>query len=140
MNAGITKLTFGCLPEGTPIDTPRGPVPVEDVRAGDLVIGYRGVPVTVRQVHQYDEDPARTAHLTVSFSNGAKVSLSPRHRIGGTPAGRLQPGDRVGGHSVSDVRSLGEVDRSFDLLTDDPGYRIGGIPVNSMIEEMAGLR
>ena len=26
--------------------------------------------------------------------------------------------------------------RSYDLLTTDSGYRISGIPVNSMIEEM----
>jgi hypothetical protein len=36
--------------------------------------------------------------------------------------------------------SLNGVSRSFDLLTDDAGYRIGGIPVNSMIAEMAAHR
>jgi hypothetical protein len=28
------------------------------------------------------------------------------------------------------------IKRSYDLLTEDEGYRIDGIPVNSMIEEM----
>ena len=28
---------------------------------------------------------------------------------------------------------------SYDLLTEDLGYRINGIPVNSMIEELAEL-
>ena len=34
------KLTFACLPEGTQIDTPGGSVPIESLRAGDLVLGY----------------------------------------------------------------------------------------------------
>lgn len=38
------------------------------------------------------------------------------------------------------IESLGGVSRSFDLLTEDAGYRIAGIPVNSMISEMAGHR
>ncbi len=51
---------------------------------------------------------------------------------------RLKAGDRIGERTVSSVQSLEGVSRSFDLLTDDRGYRIHGIPVNSMIEEMAG--
>lgn len=137
LNAGITKLAFGCLPAGTRIDTPSGPVPVEELRTGDRVIGYYGSVTTVRQIHQYQEDPSRVRHLTVTFTNGSRISLSPRHRIGGVPAGRLGTGDRVGDHTVDRVHPLGNVSRSFDLLTNDPGYRIGGIPVNSMIEEMA---
>ena len=31
----------------------------------------------------------------------------------------------------------GDVKFSYDLLTEDIGYRIDGIPVNSMIEEMS---
>ena len=31
------------------------------------------------------------------------------------------------------------VEFSYDLLTEDLGYRIDGIPVNSMIEELAEL-
>jgi len=138
LNAGITKLAFGCLPEGTRIDTPSGPVPVEELRTGDPVIGYHGAVTTVRQIHQYQEDPSRTRHLSLTFGNGARVQLSPRHRIGGTPAGQLKAGDRVGNHIVVRVHPLANVSRSFDLLTDDPGYRIQEIPVNSMIEEMAG--
>ena len=133
----FTKVIFGCLPEGTEIDTPNGPVAVENIRAGDQVIGYHGKAVTVQQVHQYREDASQTRHLALTFTNGATVSLSPRHRIGGTPASQLKPGDRVGEHTVAEITPVGFVVRSYDLLTDDPGYRIGGIPVNSMIKEMA---
>ena len=137
-SAGLIKLQFGCLPEGTLIDTPTGPVPVETLSTGDRVIGFDGSPVVIRQLHQYQEDPSTTSHLVVRFDNAAEVSLSPRHRIGGIPARDLAPGDTIAGHVVTEVRALPDVSRSFDLLTDDKGYRIGGIPVNSMIEEMAG--
>ncbi len=133
----FAKVKFGCLPEGTRIDTPNGPVAVEDIRAGDQVIGYHGKAVTVQQVHQYREDATQTRHLAVTFTNGSTVQLSPRHRIGGIPASKLKPGSRVGEHTVSEVIAVGFVERSYDLLTDDPGYRIEGIPVNSMIREMA---
>ena len=137
-SAGLMKMQFGCLPEGTLIDSPRGPVAVEDISAGDRVTGYDGSVVVVRQVHQYHEDPAASRHLAIRFMGNDEIRLSPRHRIAGIPAGDLKPGDRVGGRIVSSVRPLSGVFRSFDLLTDDRGYRVGGIPVNSMIEEMAG--
>ena len=135
---GMIKLQFGCLAEGTLIDTPGGPVPVESLSTGDRVIGYAGTPVVVRQLHQYQEDPSASQHLIVRFENGGEVSLSPRHRIGGIPAGELEPGDSVAGHIVTGGRPLTGVSRSFDLLTDDDGYRIAGIPVNSMISEISG--
>ena len=137
-SVGMLKLQFGCLVEGTPIDTPSGPVPVELLAAGDLVTGYDGTPVRVRQVHQYQEDPAATRHLAVHFVGGGEIRLSARHRICGIPAGDLEPGEELGGRVVARIRPLAGVSRSFDLLTDDAGYRIHGIPVNSMIAEMAG--
>ena len=134
---GMVKLRFGCLVEGTSIDTPTGPVAIENLKTGDLVIGYEGSPVTIQQVHQYQEDPTRSAHLVISFSNGAEIKLSPGHRIQGVPAGQLELGDKVGGYEVTNTRTSGNVTRTFDILTTDKGYQIQGIPVNSMIEEMA---
>lgn len=136
-SVGMLKLQFGCLVEGTPIDTPKGPVPIERLVAGDVVIGYGGSPVEIRQLHQYKEDSAVARHLAVSFTDGAEIRLSRRHRIGGIPAGDLKEGQTVGDRVVGRIRPLAGVSRSFDLLTEDAGYRIHGIPVNSMIEEMA---
>jgi hypothetical protein len=130
-------LRFGCLVEGSLIDTPSGPTPVENLKTGDLVIGYQGSPVTVQQIHQYHEDPTRAQHLTITFSNGAELQLSPRHRVHGIPAGQLALGDQVHGHQVTNTQPLQGVTRTFDLLTTDQGYQIHGIPVNSMIEEMS---
>ena len=136
LGLGLAKLQYGCLPEGTPIDTPEGPIPVEHLKAGDMVTGFDGGPVRITQVHQYAEDPATSNHLTIHFANGAIVSASPKHRIDGTPASMLKPGDACGGTTVERITRCETVSRSFDLLTGDAGYRISGIPVNSMIGEM----
>ncbi len=135
---GLMKLQFGCLVEGSAIDTPSGPVAVETLKAGDKITGFRGSEVIVSQIHQYNEDPAATRHLVVTFESGTEIRLSRRHRIAGIPAGNLAVGDRVEDETVASVRPLAGVSRSYDLLTDDKGYRIGGIPVNSMIAEMQG--
>lgn len=138
LNLGIIKLQFGCIPEGVSIDTAAGPVRIEALKAGDTVIGYNGSQVRINQIHQYREDPATSHYLSVSFSDGATVSVSARHRIAGTPAGDLRVGDTCGSETVTAIGEMHGVSRSFDLLTEDPGYRIGGIPVNSMIQEMLG--
>lgn len=138
LSLGVVKLQFGCLPEGTRIDTADGSVRIEDLKAGDTVTGFNGSQVVISQIHQYREDAATSRYLTVHFDNGATVCASPKHRIAGVPASMLKPGDRCGDAMVTRVEPLHGVSRSFDLLTGDPGYRIGGIPVNSMIEEMLG--
>lgn len=135
---GMAKLRFGCLPEGTRIDTVSGAVAIEDLKAGDKVIGFNGSEVQITQIHQYQEDPVSSQYLKLHFSNGNSVTTSPRHRVNGLPASSYSVGDLCGSETVTDIRTVGDVSRSFDLLTGDAGYRIGGIPVNSMIAEMAG--
>lgn len=132
------KLLFACLPEGTEIDVPGGDTqPVEDLRAGDLVIGFAGEPVRVLQVHGYMEDPDESEFHAITFSNGSTVDLCGMHRIEGIRAQDLEVGTSLAsGHSVTEIRNYLGVERSYDLLTEDEGYRVGGVPVNSMIEEM----
>lgn len=131
------KLMFMCLPEGTMIDTPAGPQAIETLKAGDLVIGYDGEPTRVQQIHGYLEDPVASDFYEVGFSNGAKVDLCSMHRVGGIRAKNLKLGDVLeGGDSVTSIRIYQGVDRSYDLLTGDSGYRVAGVPVNSMIVEM----
>ncbi|MEY3897583.1 MAG: Hint domain [Verrucomicrobiota bacterium] len=140
LGLGLAKLQFGCVPEGTWIDTAAGPVKIETLKSGDFIFGFNGKPVQITQIHQYREDPATSRYLTIHFSHGEAVSASPRHRIDGVPAARLRVGDACGSQTVTRIEPLHGVSRSFDLLTEDPGYRIAGIPVNSMIEEMLGHR
>jgi len=94
--------------------------------------------VTVLQIHGYLEDPLPQRFHRVTFSNGAVVDLCDQHRIAGVRALNLDVGDSVGATSVRLNETYSGVTRSYDLLTEDKGYRIQGIPVNSMIEEMVG--
>jgi hypothetical protein len=136
LGLGLAKLQFGCLPEGSMIDTANGPVRIETLRSGDVIQGFNGGSVQITQIHQYREDASKSRYLAISFDHGVTIRVSPRHRIHHVPALELVVGDRCGEHSVTRIESIHGVYRSFDLLTEDEGYRIGGIPVNSMIEEM----
>src|SRR6188508_1755539 len=73
------KLAFSCIPEQTLVDTPAGPRPIEQLEAGDPVIGYSGAPVVILQKHSYLESP-RTVFLHITFSGGASVDLCGMHR------------------------------------------------------------
>jgi len=131
------KVLLSCLPEGTQIDTPDGPKNVEALIAGDMVIGFEGSPVKVLQIHSYAEDDSKKSFVKVEFLDGTQVDLCKLHRIGGIRAGDLRIGQRLqSGHVVKSISDYGDVERSYDILTEDDGYRIGGVPVNSMIEEM----
>ena len=131
------KFLFSCIPEGTLIDTPTGPSPIEALLPGDVVVGFDGRPVRVMQIHAYVEEPAAERFYQINFENGAEVRLCDMHRIVGVRAKDVEPGDQFDGQSVQSVEIFGGVVRSYDLLTEDAGYRISGLPVNSMIEEMA---
>lgn len=136
-NAGSLKKLFGCIPEGERIDTPTGPKKIEEIHTGDTVTGYDGRNVTVVMKHEYAEDPTRVRFYRFTFEGGASLAVSDRHRIGGVMAMDRSAGERVVGlHLIRTVKKFGGVKRSYDLLTDDNGYCMGGVPVNSMIEEM----
>ena len=129
------KLAFACLPDHTAVDTPDGPKRISDLRAGDTVTGFSGQPVRILQLHSYLENP-ETVFLKVTFDNSQTVELCGMHRIAGIRARSLSPGQSVAGRTVTGITSRTGVTRSCDLLTEDEGYQINGIPVNSMIEEM----
>lgn len=132
--AGI-KLTFSCIPEHTLVDTPSGPRPIEQLEAGDPVIGYTGKPVRILQKHSYLENPG-TVFLHITFAGGASVDVCGMHRVAGIRAREIRIGQSIAGRKITGIESRRGETRSFDLLTEDAGYQIHGVPVNSMIEEM----
>ena len=132
--AGL-KLAFACLPEHTQIDTPSGRQAVENLEPGDSVIGFTGKPVRILQKHSYLESP-QTIFLKITFADGAAVDLCGLHRIDGVHARDIQTGQTVAGRKVVGIEPRRGETRSYDLLTEDAGYQIHGVPVNSMIEEM----
>ena len=132
--AGL-KVAYACIPGGTSIDTPGGRRTIESLDAGDTVTGYNGRPVRVLQKHSYMENP-KTVFLRITFSAGGVVDLCGKHRITGLQGRQLVIGQIIAGRTVSGIESRSGVTKSYDLLTEDAGYQIQGIPVNSMIEEM----
>ena len=114
---GLIKLQFGCLPEGTYIDTPTGPVALQGLQAGDLVTGYNGQPVRILQKHEYLEDSTHSSYLRIVLENGAEVSASGEHRIEDIPAKSLRVGDIVAGQRVRSINTFTGVSKSYDFLT-----------------------
>lgn len=134
-SAAGAKIMAACIPEGQLIDTPNGPLPIEAFKPGDLVIGFDGEPVKVTMHHAYLEDPEPKRFARVVIGD-AVINLCDKHRIDGIPSEALQVGDMIRGQEVESIEWYNGVERSYDLLTEDSGYQIGGVPVNSMIEEM----
>jgi hypothetical protein len=132
--AGV-KMMFACIPENTQVDTPAGARPIEQLETGESVIGFSGKPVRILQKHSYLED-TRTVFLKISFTDGASVDLCGMHRVAGIRAQTIRVGQSIAGRQVSRIESRSGESHSFDLLTEDAGYRIQGLPINSMIEEM----
>ena len=136
---GAAKLFAMCIPEGTKIDTPKGSIKIEDLRAGDIVNGYGDRPVAIMQKHEYRENPESKRFLKIYFDNGDTIDLCDMHKIKDKLSQEYEVGDLINGKKIVNIKWYKDVIRSYDLLTEDKGYRISGIPVNSMVEEMIGL-
>jgi hypothetical protein len=67
--------------------------------------------------------------------DGGRIELCDKHKIDGIESGSVA--DKIFGKGIKSITRFAGVTKSFDLLTSDAGYRIHGVPVNSMIEEMA---
>ena len=135
----FAKAFLYCIPEGTKIDTPDGPVAIEDIKAGTKVKGYYKAETEVLQVHQYKEGPKPHRFYHIRFDNGGAVDCCDMHKIYNKRAKDYKVGDRIQNTKVTSITRYNGVERSYDLLTADGGYLIGGVPVNSMIEELAEL-
>jgi hypothetical protein len=135
----FAKVISKCIPEGTKIDTPDGPVAIEDIKAGTKVKGYYKAETEVLQVHQYKEDRAPHRFYHIRFDNGGAVDCCDMHKIYNKRAKDYKVGDRIQNTKITSITRYNGVERSYDLLTADGGYLIGGVPVNSMIEELASL-
>jgi hypothetical protein len=132
------KAAFLCIPEGELIDTPEGQVAIEDIRSGDSVIGFSGEPVKVLIKHEYAENPEAERFHRFYLDNGKDFSVCDMHRIEGERSMDYNVGNSFkGGEVVEAIAVYGGVTRSYDLLTEDIGYRMSGVAVNSMIEELA---
>jgi hypothetical protein len=97
-----------CLTEGTLIDTPTGPVPIEQLTAGMPVwtLSLEGTRVEAT-VMRTGSSPAGAGQLAVrvTLDDGRMLLVSPRHPDAqGRAVGSLVPGDVLDGAAVTSAR------------------------------------
>ncbi len=114
--AGVSRTPSGppncpiCLARGTRIATPAGDVPVEDLRAGDVVwtLGSAGARVAAPLL-EVGTTPVPSTHEVVRLvlSDGRAVSVSPGHPTeDGRRVGDLRAGDALDGATVTSAERL----------------------------------
>jgi hypothetical protein len=133
--AGTIKAALACMPGYQEIDTPNGPVPIQDLRGGDYVIGYDNTVKRIEQLCSYVEKP-ETEFLEFTFADGKSITVCGPHKILDIPAREWLVGSEMNGVPIVSITKVTGITTSYDLMTDIGGYRIAGIPVNSMIPEM----
>jgi len=132
-----------CFPTGTPIATPEGDRPIEEIAAGDRVLSWsidRGAPVEAR-VTRVKRRHAREL-LELTLAGGRTLKVSANHplfvpaRADWVPAGELRRGDGVaalaGGRlapvMIEEIAARVEDADVFDLTIETThAYFAGGI-------------
>jgi hypothetical protein len=129
-----------CLAEGTLIDTPSGPVPVERVYPGLQVWtqdrhGLRVAATVLKAGYTLVPSGHQVVHLVLQ--DGRQVWASPGHpTVQGTELGNLRLGDLLDGSPVASIERLNYSGRAtFDLLPagDAGNYWANGILVASTL-------
>jgi hypothetical protein len=137
-SAIVAKIMFSCMPGDQCIDTPSGPKPVKDLKGGDIVIGYNGEEAFIMQACSWNQDPTRT-FLTITREDGTAFTVCDTHKILGIPAMEWAEGADMAGSRIASITASNGLLTSYDILTNQGGYRIAGVPVNSMIPEIIRL-
>lgn len=124
-----------CMPGDQCIDTPTGPKAVKDLKGGDQVIGYDGNVAYIAQACSWNQDPLRT-FLTITREDGSSFTVCDDHKVMGIPAMEWVEGAELAGSKITSIKPSTGLLTSYDILTNQGGYRINGVPVNSMIPEI----
>lgn len=129
-----------CLARGTLIDTPSGPVAIEDLRVGDLVWTLDGNGGRVAQpLIRIGSVPVPVSHHVVHLvlDDGRDVWVSPGHPTGdGRSIGMLRVGDVLDGAVVVSVERVAyDGGATFDILPDGPSgtYWANGVLLGSTL-------
>jgi hypothetical protein len=124
-----------CMPGDQCIDTPTGPKAIKDLKGGDEVIGYDGNVAYIAQACSWNQDPLRT-FLTIIREDGSSFTVCDDHKVIGIPAMEWVEGAELAGSKIKEIKASTGILTSYDILTNQGGYRINGVPVNSMIPEI----
>ena len=130
-----SSLALSCMPGDQCIDTPTGPKAIKDLKGGDSVIGYDGEVAFIAQACSWNQNPLRT-FLTITREDGSSFTVCDDHKIMGIPAMEWVEGAELAGSLIKSIEASTGLLTSYDILTNQGGYRINGIPVNSMIPEI----
>lgn len=130
-----------CLARGTLIDTPRGPVPVEEFRVGDAVwtadADGRRVEGRVEMVGRA-RVPAAHPVVHLILDDGRELWASPGHPLAdGRRLADVRAGDLVDGARVASVESVAYGEAfTYDLLPSGPTglYWANGILLGSTLD------
>ena len=110
-----------CLAKGTLIDTPAGPIPVEELNRGMAVWSVddsgKRVPATVVETAVTPVPPSFQV-VTVRLDDGRAVTASPGHPTAeGRPLGDYRVGNSLDGALVTVVEHVSyEAEATYDLL------------------------
>lgn len=145
INVTKTETSFNtcpiCLSKGTLIDTPTGPVPVEQLVAGVLVwtIDENGERVSAPIVKTgMTPEPSLFELLNITLSDGRTITASPGHPTAdGRLLGNLRLGELLDGSDIISIEKVPYEGRTYDILPASPSgtYWANGILLGSTIVE-----
>jgi hypothetical protein len=128
-----------CLAHGVFIATPRGPVPVQDLRVGMPVwttdVRGRRIAGVVLATGSM-QAPRGHEVVRLALADGRVVSVSPGHpALDGRPVGSLAPGDPYDGSRVVSAARVAYAGFTYDLLPSGPTgtYFADGILLGSTL-------
>ena len=109
-----------CLSKGTLIDTPDGPVPVDQLIAGALVWtldrnGERVAAAVIKTTRT--PEPSVFELLRISLADGRALTASPRHPASdGRLLGNLRLGEQLDGSAIITIEQVVYEGRTYDIL------------------------
>jgi hypothetical protein len=130
-----------CLAEGTLIDTPNGPVPVEKLQKGMTVYtqDLTGKKIAgVITATASAQSPTLFQIIRIALNDGRVVSASPGHpTTDGRTIGELKVGDSLDGGIVAAVTAVPYSGYTFDILPDGGSgyYWANGVLLKSTLAQ-----
>jgi hypothetical protein len=117
------------------ISTPSGPVPIKDLKPGDLVLSDGGRPAAILRTARVRAENHRVCRLVLG--NGTVLEISPGHPLAdGRPLRDLAAGDLIDGIRILSVELVPYGSGyTYDILPDSPTgcYFAGGIKMASTL-------